>query len=225
METIQRAADSLEQGCGPIGLLSGDEFGPAARPFDKALLGAARGTRVALLLSADPRAASHRAKLARDHFATLGATTTVVGALRRSDAVRGVLPPFDVLYLGGGSPADLLACLRDTPLWEEALERWRDGAALAGASAGAMALCEHSLEPEPGASVPERWTRGLGPVRGFALAVHASSRPRAWLDAVARTAPTPLVALDDATGVILAPGTRVRVAGSGRARVARAVET
>ena len=161
--------DEIPNGCGPIGLLSGEEFLPAAMPFDEALL-AETGRRIALLLSADPRAAHQSARLAQEHFTRLGAETSVVDVFRREDATGERVPSFDVLYIGGGSPTDLLACIRDTPLWHEVLKRWRSGAGLAGSSAGAMVLCRHCLEPESGAFVPEHWATGLGPIEGFAVA-------------------------------------------------------
>lgn len=51
---------------------------------------------------------------------------------------------------------------------------------------------------------------------GFGLAVHAASRPRDWLREVARSAPAPVVAMDDDAGMLLAPGAGVRTLGDGR---------
>lgn len=45
-----------------------------------------------------------------------------------------------LVYLSGGSPAYCAATLRGTLVWAAAERAWRDGAALAGCSAGAMAL-------------------------------------------------------------------------------------
>jgi cyanophycinase len=52
------------------------------------------------------------------------------------DSVRGA----GLVYLSGGSPAYLSESLRDSALWSQILTEWRAGAALAGCSAGAMAL-------------------------------------------------------------------------------------
>lgn len=120
-----------------------------------------------------------------------------------------------MLFLGGGDPSRLISALTGTPLWTEVIDRWRAGRALAGSSAGAMALCEHRLLPEPRAEVPTVWSRGLGPVNGIALAVHARSRSDRWLDGVSSRAPCPLVALDDGVGILLRPGTPPRGVGSG----------
>jgi len=45
-----------------------------------------------------------------------------------------------LIYLSGGNPGYLADTLRDTPVWAEILKAWHGGAALAGCSAGAMAL-------------------------------------------------------------------------------------
>lgn len=202
-----------------MGLLSSDEFLPVAEPFDRALLAAARGPRIALVFAADPRGAPHSAKLGTAHYRRLGAQPSVADVLIRDDATAESLPDCDVLFLAGGSPAALVATLRDTPFWEEALGRWREGLSLAGSSAGAMALCRHTLVPEPGDRRPSRWETGLGPIERLALAVHARSAPTGWLEHVNKTAPVSVVGLDEGVGVVLAAGAKPVVAGEGRARL------
>jgi cyanophycinase-like exopeptidase len=51
-----------------------------------------------------------------------------------------------LIYLSGGSPTLLARILRDTPLWSAVVAEWRGGAALAGCSAGAMAMATHVPE-------------------------------------------------------------------------------
>lgn len=48
-----------------------------------------------------------------------------------------------LIYLSGGNPHYLADTLRDTKLWQEIYSAWQDGAALAGCSAGAMAIANH----------------------------------------------------------------------------------
>jgi cyanophycinase len=195
----------LPDGAGPIGLLSGGEFETSATDFDRLLLERA-GPRVAVVLAAGPGEADVAWAMAEAHYRSLAAEPILVPALERDDAVADALPSdFDVLFLGGGDPARLLRALAGTSLWKEALARWRGGRALAGSSAGAMALCEATLVPEPGADLPATWSRGLGPLRGMALAVHADERPASWLDDVARRAPCPVVAMDAGSGLLLDP--------------------
>jgi cyanophycinase-like exopeptidase len=47
-----------------------------------------------------------------------------------------------LIYLSGGSPGYLADTLRGTALWTAIVDAWRGGAALAGCSAGAMAMAD-----------------------------------------------------------------------------------
>ena len=58
-----------------------------------------------------------------------------------------------LIYLSGGDPQVLAATLRDTALWRAIVAAWQNGAALAGCSAGAMALGDRVPE---GADVREQ---------------------------------------------------------------------
>ncbi|HEX9695001.1 MAG TPA: Type 1 glutamine amidotransferase-like domain-containing protein [Actinomycetota bacterium] len=207
---------AIPPGSGPVALLSSNEFTPAAGEFDRAMLDAARGMRVAIIVAAAGADAPNAARHGIDHYRRFGADPHPVEVTGREQAERGMLGDFDVLFMCGGSPRTLLRALLGSPLWDEAIERWQGGAMLAGSSAGAMALCTRCLLPDPGAHVPTRWVEGLGPLDGVALAVHADERPREWLKQVARTAPCPVAALDCDTGVILRAGEPPLVAGPGR---------
>ena len=207
-EVLREATGHLPAGSGPLGLLSGDEFLDGATAFDRRLLDVA-GKNVGVIYCADHRAQTHSERFAAKHFEKLGARAFTL------DMHGDDLPPFDVAYIAGGSPNTLLEHLRASTIFDAVLQRWRDGAGLAGSSAGAMVLCTHTLVPEEGARVPTTWTGGVGPVEDFAVAVHASSRPRAWLEEIARTAPAPLVALGDSTGVILRNGYGFETHGPG----------
>src|SRR5436189_6468429 len=114
MSLLQDLGTRLPQGSGLVALLSGDEFQPAVRAFDERLIELA-GTRIALVFDADHRAERHSARLATAHFRALNADPIVVDMHQTLDT----LPVFDVLYIAGGSPSDLLECLRGNPTWEE----------------------------------------------------------------------------------------------------------
>ncbi|MSY53547.1 MAG: peptidase, partial [Actinobacteria bacterium] len=74
---------------------------------------------------------------------------------RIAELVRGA----GLIYLSGGNPTFLANTIRDTLLWKEIEIAWRDGAALAGCSAGAMALADHI----PALRLPTHTaTRGFG---------------------------------------------------------------
>jgi cyanophycinase len=48
-----------------------------------------------------------------------------------------------LIYLSGGNPGFLADTLRDSLVWDAIVSAWQDGAALAGCSAGAMAIADH----------------------------------------------------------------------------------
>ncbi|HEX6331727.1 MAG TPA: Type 1 glutamine amidotransferase-like domain-containing protein [Actinomycetota bacterium] len=158
------------------------------------------------MLAAGPNDADRQWAAAKEHYRALGADARLVRALDRRDATPDRLPDADVVFVGGGDPGRLVSALAGTPMWEEILDRWRGGVALGGSSAGAMALCRDCLLPEPGASLPTRWNRGLGPLEGVALAVHADTHPATWLDDVVRRAPCPVLAMVERSGLLLEAG-------------------
>lgn len=208
--------DALPDGAGAIGLFSSDEFMPGAIPFDRALL-EATGPNIAVLFCADHRNAELNARHAAAHFGALGARAWPLPIEHNPARLTGGLPEFDLLYMPGGSPADLLSCLHGSDAWEQILARWRDGAGLAGSSAGAMALCAHCMIPRPGDVRPTTWGSGLGPIQHVGLAVHASSRPDGWMRGMAEKGVVPLLAIEDSTGVLLRPGQAPLTVGPGTA--------
>lgn len=209
MTTLGDLTAELPEGAGPLGILSGDEFTRATADFDRALL-QRTGPRVSIIFCAGHDMAKHNARHARAYFRAMGADARALDVHSDGDPAE-----FDLMIIAGGSPKELLGCLLGSRVWSDVQARWRAGAGLAGASAGAMALSEHCLLPEAGAGVPTVWSPGLGPLTKAGLAVHASSRPRAWLDAITASAPVPVLALDDCTGVILQRGTEPTIVGSG----------
>lgn len=77
----------------------------------------------------------------------------------------------------GGDTDVVVDVLRGSPVWSAIVEAWRGGAALAGSSAGAMAMCQHVLLPggRGRAAVP-----GLGVVPGVAVIPHLDTFGAGW---------------------------------------------
>jgi cyanophycinase-like exopeptidase len=65
-----------------------------------------------------------------------------------------------LIYFSGGNPHYLANTLRDTKLWQAIHQAWLSGAALAGCSAGAMAIANH---------IPELRSFSRTTTPGFAL--------------------------------------------------------
>jgi cyanophycinase-like exopeptidase len=57
-----------------------------------------------------------------------------------SPELAGKIAGAGLIYLSGGSPTFLAQTLRGTQVWDAILDAWRSGSALAGCSAGAIAL-------------------------------------------------------------------------------------
>jgi cyanophycinase-like exopeptidase len=124
----------------------------------------------------------------------------------------------DLVYLPGGDPGRAARSLRASRAGRAVLAAHALGATIAGASAGAMALCGWAWTPDGGET-------GLGLVPGVVVVPHADrfadaelAGTRAW----ARGAPADagILALDERTGVLSGAsgaGGRWQVAGRGRA--------
>jgi cyanophycinase len=91
---------------------------------------------------------------------------------KRIDALRDV----DWVYFSGGRPQHAINVLAGTPFWDQVLSLHRDGAVLAGASAGAMMLGEKSYAPDDfdAAGLPQRVSvrDGLGVLGGHFVVPH-----------------------------------------------------
>ncbi len=73
-----------------------------------------------------------------------------------------------LIYLSGGSPGLLARTLRDTALWRAIVKEWEAGAALAGCTAGAMAMADQ---------VPDLRHPAKGGEPGFGLLPHVRVLP------------------------------------------------
>lgn len=199
---------------GPIALHGGGEFLPGDEPSVDALLEAARRldrpeTRIVVLPTAAARGRPDRAAATavaffeqRAHAAGLAASVRVAlvihAASANDPANARLVESADLVVFLGGDP-DLIPDLLRGTLTENALRRvWTHGAAVSGASAGAMALAEWSWTPHGG--MP-----GLGFVAGIAVVPHYDDiRRLAWQSSLGHVAPAGLgyLGLDERTGVI-----------------------
>ncbi len=157
---------------GPVALVGSGEYLPVMDVVERALLDAAlaagRPARfVQLATAAAPEGPS---SLARWH--TLGALAAerigvqqvVVHVVDRADAddpgLAALVDGAALVYLSGGNPAYLTETLRGTAVWRAIEVAWREGAGLAGCSAGAMAL---------GGRVPHIRNTSAPPIAGLGV--------------------------------------------------------
>jgi cyanophycinase len=94
-------------------------------------------------------------------------------------------------YLVGGDPGLVPKVLAGSPVWDAIVSAWRDGAALAGSSAGAMAMGEWTLirDRMPGDD-RRRYQPALGMVPGVAVLPHFETFGHRWVESAQAAAPS-----------------------------------
>jgi cyanophycinase len=214
-------------GEGPLALVGGDELNPGNEAVDRFLVDAGRGGPAFVLTTA---AARHRPDLAVRHaqawFGSLGLEVEELPVLRRSQAndpgVARLASTGRFFYLVGGDPAPVVRVLAGTTAWGAAVAAWRGGAALAGSSAGAMALGAWSLIrdrwPNPAG---RRFLEALDVASNVAVVPHFETFGHGWLPSVRDHLPRPeavLLGLDERTGAVWHGG-RWTARGPGRVTV------
>lgn len=213
---------------GPLALVGGAELGPGNEPQDRLLADAANGGPAFVIATA---AARHRPELAVANavgwFARFGLAIEELPAIGRrqanapGNAKRARAGHF--FYLVGGDPGIVPATLRDTAVWIAVTGAWRSGAALAGSSAGAMALGEWTLtrDRRPG-DANRRATAGLALVPGLAVIPHFDSFGEGWVPSARDALPvTTLVGLDERTAAVWTSDGVWRAMGPGGVTVIR----
>lgn len=134
-------------------------------PVERALLEGRPPRYVQLATAAAPEGPSSLARwhaLGKAAAERIGVEQVVVPVADRDDADdpanAALVAGAGLVYLSGGNPSFLTETLRGTRVWAAILQAWQAGAALAGCSAGAMALSAGF----PGFRRPWRSSPGLG---------------------------------------------------------------
>jgi cyanophycinase-like exopeptidase len=134
---------------GPLALVGSGEYLPAMLPVERDLI-AGRPPRYVQIPTAAGKEGERRLQywvdLGRAQAKRLGVTPVPLVVTSRDQAEDpAVVKEVDgagLIYLSGGDPGFLADTLRDTALWRAIVAAWRGGAALAGCSAGAMAMAD-----------------------------------------------------------------------------------
>lgn len=199
---------------GSIALVGSGEFTPATEAVDLALLAGRTPAVVFLPTAAAPdgeERLSYWVDLGLSHYRRLGVAATALMVLDRAQAdsadTAAQIAGAGLVYLSGGNPSYLATTLVGTRVGAAIHDAWQRGTAIAGCSAGAIALME---------TVPDLLGRrrsgvpGLGLVRGMAVIPHFDQLER-WLPGATRwaTRATPdsvhLVGIDEDTAMIGGP--------------------
>jgi cyanophycinase len=160
---------------GPLALVGSGEYTEAMLEVERGLLDGRPPRYVQIPTAASAEGAGRLAywvALGRAQAERLGVEAVPLVVTSRDEAedpaVVKEVTGAGLTYLSGGSPGLLARTLKDTALWRAILAEWHGGAALAGCSAGAMAMSDH---------VPDlrHPTRGGDP--GFGLLPHIRVLP------------------------------------------------
>lgn len=198
---------------GVLYLNGGDEFHPGNEPQDELLRDAA-GDRPALILATAAADAPETAvRSAQRWFGGLGLAVRELRVRTRSEAVSREMASAaagaGLFYIVGGDPGRVAKVLRRSVVWDAIVAAWRGGAALAGSSAGAMALCEWTLVRHsfPG-HTRRRPDPALGLVPGTAVLPHYNTFGERWIPSAQETlgADTLLIGLDERTAAVWSSG-------------------
>jgi cyanophycinase len=177
-------------GGGVVALVGGGEWGPGA-DFDAELL--RRGGEDVLVL---PTAAAYEhperaVATASEWFGGLGGRVEGLMVLTRRDAEEeryaAAVRKARFVYLAGGSPLHLRAVLKGSAVFAAILHAWREGAVIAGSSAGAMVLTDPMIDPRGGA-----FTVGLGLIEQLAVIPHLTDPHSAQVQRTLGLAPAGL---------------------------------
>lgn len=135
---------------GPLALVGSGEYLPVLEDVERLLLEGRPPRFVQLATAAAPEgpaSLAHWHALGRASAERLGVQQVVLPVVDRISAddeeLAGLVAGAGLVYLSGGSPPFLAATLRGTAVWRAVEAAWRGGAALAGCSAGAMAMSSH----------------------------------------------------------------------------------
>jgi len=203
---------STEQVPGPIALVGSGEYLPEMAELEASLI-AGRAPRYVQLATAavqdGPSVVDHWHQLGITQARSLGVEPVIVPVNDHDDAnnpeFAKLIEGAGLIYLSGGDPNYLADALRDTLVWRTIEETWRAGAALAGCSAGAMAL---------GSWIPSLRHPRRGSTSGLGLLPHLGVVPH--FDAFAARVPdllTRFVIPDESTMTIVGVDEKTALVG------------
>jgi cyanophycinase-like exopeptidase len=138
---------SVNAGPGPLALVGSGEYLPVMADIEAGLL-AGRPTRYVQLATAavpdGPSVVERWHNLGIEQAQRLGVEAVILDVNDRADAenseIAELVAGAGLIYLSGGNPGFLADTLRDSAVWAAIVTAWHGGAALAGCSAGAMAM-------------------------------------------------------------------------------------
>ena len=206
---------------GPLALVGGDEFHPGNERQDGILRDACAGRPAYIVATAAQEYAAGAVEAARNWFSSIGLEVRELRIRNKEDADSATLAAeaagAGLVYIAGGDPGFVVEVLRASAVWKAIASAWRAGAALAGSSAGAMALCQWCLVQTswPG-EIDERSVDALGLIPGCAILPHFDVLGDAWIPWAQEglESDATVIGIDERTAAVLRDG-RWEVFGPG----------
>jgi len=136
-------------------------------------------------------------------FQSLGAkdvsTVSLLSKIRAEDKnIAQALRDAKLIYLLGGYTHYLGQTLKDSLAWDGAMDAYRNGAVIAGSSAGAMVMCESYYDPSSGRVHP-----GLNLVPNSLVLPHHNTFGKNWAPKLTKKMPdVTLIGIDERTGML-----------------------
>ena len=208
------------QAAGLLALVGGGEW-LAGAGYDAELLERSGADEVLVLPTAAAYEHPDRAVATAERwFSSLGSRARGLMVLRHADANEeanaDAIAQARFIYLSGGSPLHLLSVLKGSLVFEALANAWRNGAVVAGSSAGAMVLVDPMVDPRGGA-----FTVGLGLVEELAVVPHHDSGTshHFWRTLELAPAGIPIAGIPERTALIREPDGSWRSTGEGHVTV------
>jgi cyanophycinase len=200
---------------GPLALVGSGEFLPQMLEVDRWLL-QGRKQRVAILPTAAGEEGANSVdrwiKLGVDHYTSMDIEPVPIRVLDRVDATNedlaAELGNVGLIYLSGGNPGYVASVLHGSVVGNAIAAAWKSGVAVAGCSAGAMALTGRAARVRSG--VPGALEDALGLVPHITVIPHFDQMHRwnpGFLDRALkqRTAGVHLIGVDEDTALVGGP--------------------
>lgn len=188
-------------------LEGGAEFGGSMREPDRKAMEVAGGVEAPIRIIPTAAAPDNNHQRAGNNgirwFQSLGAkdvsSVPLLSKIRAEDkTIVQSLREAKLIYMLGGFPHYLGETLKDSRAWEAAQEAYRNGAIIAGSSAGAMVMCARYYDPKAG-----RVYEGLNLVPNALVLPHHNTFGKSWAPKLQKQQPTlTLIGIDEQTGML-----------------------
>jgi cyanophycinase len=192
---------------GYLVLEGGAEFNGRMREADLKAMELAGGFDAPIRIIPTAAAPDNNHQRAGNHgirwFQSLGAkdvqAVPLISRIRAEDTkLAQSLRDAKLIYMLGGFPHYLGQTLKASLAWEGVLDAYRNGAVIAGSSAGAMVICQFYYDP--GA---KRIHEGLNLVPDSFVLPHHNTFGKSWASSLLKKHPTvTLIGIDEQTGMV-----------------------